>query len=217
MKLYQTFPGHFVSYSVQITAAISGLAVENVFVAPESELAQDAQFKTKKAHWNFPLLETADGKVVSESVALARFVAAEAGRNDLIGNTPFEQAQIDQFCCVAQSGIWNHARNSALTTFGHVVDPALNANAVKELKDQLKVLNNALNGKDYLVGNRFTIADAVLFSTLLLPFTLILDAGFRKAMPHVSAWFERVSKLPEVIKVAGHVKLPAKGLKPASK
>lgn len=217
MKLYQTFPGHFVSYSVQITAAVSGLAVENVFVAPESELAQNAEFKAKKAHWNFPVLETADGKVLSESVALCRFIALEAGRHDLIGNTPFEQAQIDQFCSIAQSGIWKHARDAAITTFGHVVDPAVNANAVKELKDQLKNLNNALNGKDYFVGNRFTIADAALFAVLLLPFTLVLDAGFRKAMPNVSAWFERVSKLPEVIKVAGHVKLPAKGLKPVSK
>lgn len=216
MKLYQTFPGHFVSYSVQVTAAVSGIALENVYAAPESELAQDAAFKTKKAHWNFPLLETADGKTVSESVALCRFIALEAGRTDLIGNTPFEQAQVDQFCCIAQSSVFPHARVIGMSTFGWMTDAAANANAVKELKDQLKNLNNALKGKEYLVGNRFTIADAVLFATLFMPFTLALDAGFRKAMPDVSAWFERVSKLPEVVKVAGHVKLPAKGLKAAT-
>lgn len=50
----------------------------------------------------------------------------------------------------------------------------------------------------------------------MLPFTLALDAGVRKAFPDVSAWFERVSKIPEVIKVAGAIKLPSKGLKPVT-
>ena len=103
-----------------------------------------------------------------------------------------------------------------MTTLGWVIDPAAHAAALKELKDQLQKLNTALQGKDFLVANRFTIADIALWVSLYVPFQLTLDAGFRKAMPHVSAWFERVSKLPQVVKIAGAVKLPAKGLKPAT-
>lgn len=42
----------------------------------------------------------------------------------------------------------------------------------------------------------------------------ILDAGFRKAMPHFSAWFERVAAHKDVVAVMGHVKAAAKPVKP---
>ena len=73
-----------------------------------------------------------------------------------------------------------------------------------------------MNGKEFLVANRFTLADVAIFSVLLMGFTLVLDAEFRKTVPHVTAWFERISKKEEVIKVAGHVKLVEHALKPAT-
>ena len=73
-----------------------------------------------------------------------------------------------------------------------------------------------MNGKDFLVGHRFTLADAATFSVLLMGFTLVLDAEYRKTVPHVTAWFERVSKLEEVVKVAGHVKMIEHALSPAT-
>lgn len=216
MKLYQTFPAHFVSYTPLITAQLCGVHVENVYVAPESDIAKSEEMKTKKAHWNFPVCETAHGQIVSQSVAVAQLIAREAGRADLYGHTAFEAAQIDQFCCIAQSGIGPHSYKVGLSTFGWIVDPAAHAASLKEVKDFLKMLNDALKDKDFLVGGHLTIADLAVWTSLFLPFTLALDAGFRKAMPHVSAWFERISKLPEVVKIAGAIKLPAKGIKPAS-
>lgn len=44
-----------------------------------------------------------------------------------------------------------------------------------------------------------------------------LDAGFRKAAPKASAWFERVVKLEAVIKTHGHIKACARSLKPLIK
>jgi len=90
MKLYQTYPSHFISYTPLVTAALFGVSHENVYVAADSELAQDPTIKAKKAHWNWPLLETSTGHTVSQSVAVARFIALEAGRQDFLGNTPFE-------------------------------------------------------------------------------------------------------------------------------
>jgi glutathione S-transferase len=42
-------------------------------------------------------------------------------------------------------------------------------NSIKELKEAIKVLNIHLQGKDYLVGNRLTIADIVAAVALILP------------------------------------------------
>lgn len=92
MKLYQTFPAHFVSYTPLITAQLCGTSIESVYVAPDSDLAKDQAFKDKKAHWNFPVLETAHGEIISQSVAAAQYIAREAGRADLYGHNAFEAA-----------------------------------------------------------------------------------------------------------------------------
>ena len=104
-----------------------------------------------------------------------------------------------------------------LATFGWTIDPAGHAASLKEVKDTMQKLNKALEGKEFLVGGHLSIADLAVFVAVFMPMEFALDAGFRKAMPHFSAWYERITKVPEVIKVCGHIKLPAKGLKPASK
>lgn len=68
------------------------------------------------------------------------------------------------------------------------------------------MLDAQLAGKYWLVGNELTLADIVTFNSLLLPFQLMLDGNFRKAMPNVAAWFAKMSRLPLVTRTAGFVK-----------
>ena len=76
-------------------------------------------------------------------------------------------------------------------------------------------LNAHLKGKKWIVGDKPTIADVVAGVTLAPAFQLCFDAGFRKGHADVSAWFERFTALPEVIKNAGQIKMCTKSLKPA--
>jgi glutathione S-transferase len=216
MKLYTTYPGHFVGYTTKITAEHCGFKYENVYVAPGGEIDTDPAFIAKIAHHNFPALELEDGSIISQSIALSKYIANETGHKEFIGNNAFEAAQIDQFCSIAQSDILPVTLPIALTTFGWLVDPAKNAASIKAVKEKVKMLNDHLKDKEFLVGGRFTLADAASWSVLMMAFTLVLDGGFRKAMPHAAAWFERVSKLNDVIRVAGHVKMVEKALKPAT-
>ena len=49
---------------------------------------------------------------------------------------------------------------------------------------------------------------------MVVPFSFVLDGGFRKAMPNVSAWFQRISQESAVKSVAGSVKMCEKQVKP---
>lgn len=86
--------------------------------------------------------------------------------------------------------------------------------ALKTVKENLRVLNTHLQGKDYLVGGSITVADILVAVHLVLPMQLALDPGFRKAMPNVTSFFEKFIKLPQVVKRLGNVKLCQKTIKP---
>ena len=104
------------------------------------------------------------------------------------------------------SAIVPHMTSHVLHIWGMKDDPAGSARSLNALKDAATKLNTHLNGKSWLVGARLTLADIVVFNSLLTSFTFAFDVGFRKAMPHVSSWFERISKLPFVAKVAGIIR-----------
>ena len=76
-------------------------------------------------------------------------------------------------------------------------------------------MNKALEGKSWLVGERLTLADIVVFNDLIIPFTFSFDAGYiSKAIPNVSAWFVKMSKLPVVARTAGYIKVQGGAPKP---
>lgn len=86
--------------------------------------------------------------------------------------------------------------------------------ALKNLKASITILNNALNGKDFLVAGRITVADIVLSVMLTHVFSTSLDAGYRKAMGNVTRWMEKMISLPEVVSTIGKVKFCAKTFPP---
>lgn len=82
-------------------------------------------------------------------------------------------------------------------------------NALKDIKEILRHINSFLadGGKNYLVGNRLTVADIYVALPLVQLFQTTLDNGFRKAIPNVNSWIEAFLKVPEVVARLGNVKL----------
>lgn len=75
------------------------------------------------------------------------------------------------------------------------------------------MLNTQLENRTWLVGDRMTLADISCFIGLIAGFQLIFDPGFRKAMPNVSAWWERVSQQSCVVSVVGRFRMCEKAMK----
>lgn len=84
--------------------------------------------------------------------------------------------------------------------------------AKTDLAAALKVLNDFLLDKTYLVGNQITLADIVVVSTLLYPFKLVTDPAYLKPFPNVVRWFQTCVSQPEFQQVVGDVVLCKKEL-----
>ena len=93
MKLYAQDNAHFFMMPAQIAAAAAGVHYE--FVLVTAEMAADADFKAKKGHGAFPMLETVDGKILFESVAIANHFCRVGNNKALAGNGAFQEAEIN--------------------------------------------------------------------------------------------------------------------------
>lgn len=175
---------------------------------PSDEEKNSKQFKDKKQHAGFPLLELANGSVLSESGAIAEYLARTSTKTeDLCGKGAFEEAQVSQWMYIASTGTSPLMIKIYTNTFGMSFNSGEYETALKGLQAQASMLNLHLKQKEWLVGGRLTMADVTNFVMLIIPFGLVLDAEFREQVPHLTAWFQRMAKVEQVVKICGHVKM----------
>ena len=68
-------------------------------------------------------------------------------------------------------------------------------------------MDKVLLNQTYLVGERITLADIAVATSLYLPFKLVLDAEFRKGHQNISRWYITLINQPAFKKVLGEVTL----------
>lgn len=81
----------------------------------------------------------------------------------------------------------------------------------------LLVLNSQLLTKTYLVGERITLADIVVATSLLQAYETVLDPSARASYPNVNRWFTTLVNQPQFKAVLGEVHLCEKVGAPAPK
>ena len=100
---------------------------------------------------SLPCLVTEDGHTISSSVVIARYLASF--KDELLGKTDFEKGQVDAWMYFLRDEVQPVSRAIAYQVFGHVqVEPAEHTYTYNLLKDNLKILNNHLKQKKFIVG-----------------------------------------------------------------
>jgi glutathione S-transferase len=83
--------------------------------------------------------------------------------------------------------------------FGPLWDPKISADAKTAIKgklaSRLKWLDRELEGRDYLTGKQFSVADAYAFTVLNWAGMLDVDL---KPYPNIRAFMERIAARPKV-------------------
>jgi glutathione S-transferase len=152
-----------------------------------------------------PFLETSDGQIIFSRLAISSHIARMNPGCGLLGSSTFEEAKINEWMTWCSGTYLPKVKEAiyAILGQGDKVDKKKFEEGVKYAKEQAKVLNTALKGKQFLVGSNLTLADLYLANSLTLSFQTIFDAGFRKAMSDLAKWFETITSNSAYVKRFG--------------
>jgi glutathione S-transferase len=200
MKLYDSIgPNPWV---VRMFMAEKGIDMERQTVdLRRGENRQEAHLK-RNPHGQSPVLELDDGSHLSEITAICEYLEEKYPSPPLIGSTPEERAACRMWTRRVDLNICEPLTNSfrfgeALKFFEKriVCAPEASPGLRKIGTDRLQWLDGQMaDGRAYLCGSRFTLADVLLYCFL----AFLVSAGYQldPANTNIAAWFARVAERP---------------------
>uniref|UniRef100_A0A1B6JZB8 Alanine--tRNA ligase n=1 Tax=Homalodisca liturata TaxID=320908 RepID=A0A1B6JZB8_9HEMI len=135
---------------------------------------------------------------LTNATAIAYYLASPA----MTGADTSAEAQVVQWLSYTD----NHIQ-PAVGSWVHPNAPVPPATARAGMMSVLNYLNTILQTRTFLVGERVSLADIVVFATLLPAYVHVLDPDTRKPFINVNRWFNTILHQPQVLKVVGSVKL----------
>uniref|UniRef100_A0A8C5ABQ8 Eukaryotic translation elongation factor 1 gamma n=1 Tax=Gadus morhua TaxID=8049 RepID=A0A8C5ABQ8_GADMO len=206
-KTLFTYPDNWRAFKAQIAAQYSGARLKVANNAPAFTFGQTN--RTPAFLNNFPLgkvpaYQGDDGFCLFESNAIAHFLSNEALR----GATPQAAAQVLQWVSFADAEIVPPASAWVFPTLGIMhFNKQATEQAKEETKKVLSVLNQHLNTRTFLVGERVSLADVSVACAMLWLYKQVLEPAFRQPYPNVTRWFTTCVNQPQFKAVLGEVKL----------
>ena len=133
--------------------------------------------------------------VLWESMAINNYLATKY-HSDLLGDSPETKALVDQWSYWSILEIQHPLYTIAFQNFWvpeDQRDEKVINKAMEELPKVFKILDNHLEGKEYILGNRFTLADINVASCVLVADFVKYDYSSCK---NVSRWIKKLNERP---------------------
>lgn len=160
-----------------------------------------APYTDRNPAGQLPALELDDGRVLGETVVICEYLEERHPTPPLIGTTAEERAETRMWQRRIELGITEHLYNGFRYAEGvELFRPRMRvlpeaADGLKSIvRDKLGWLDGQLAGKTFVAGDRFTLADIILFAAL--DFGRTVGQPFDPGLKNVSGWFERVAARP---------------------
>ena len=178
-------------YKVRLLLTQLGIAFERQEVDTRRRDGRDDLLGGKNPALRVPVLELDDGRHLAESNAILWYLA---DGTQYLFDDPYERAKTLQWMFFEQ---YDHEPNVAVvrhrTMLGHLDDYPDSEQRRDRGYAALTAMEQQLDGFDYFVGDRYSIADIALYA-----YTHVAhEGGFDlEGYPAISAWLERVAKQP---------------------
>jgi glutathione S-transferase len=191
MKLYYS-PG-VCSLSPHIVLREAGAAFELERVDLKTKTTRSgADFTAINAKGYVPALQLDNGEVLTEGPAIVQYIAdLHPGAGLAPPPATLARARLQEWLNFISSEL--HKGFSPL--FNPKAPPEYKALALESLTRRFDWLDHQLAGKPYLMGERFTVADAYCFTVLTWTRPAKIDLA---RWPNLAAYVERVRQRPKV-------------------
>ena len=191
MKLYYS-PGAC-SLSPHIVLREAGLAFEPVLASTKTHQLQDGtDYYGINPLGYVPLLELDDGTRLREGPAIVQYIADQVPSKNLApANGTLPRYRLQEWLTFIGTEIHK--------AFSPLFNPAMPEEGKQIYRDRLaarfKWVDEQLAGKDYLLGDNFSVADAYLFTVSNWTKPMNIDLA---AYPNLTAFRDRVAARPAV-------------------
>ena len=191
MKLYYS-PGAC-SLSPMIALAEAGLPYQPVLASTKShKLADGTDYYTINPKGYVPLLELDDGERLSEGPAIVQYIADRAPQKNLApANGTLARYRLQEWLNFVSTEL--HKQYSPL--FVAAVPDEYKAMQRQRLKDRYAWVDRQLAGRDYLMGDTFTVADGYLYTVTNWAQHVAVDIA---GLANLAAYMKRVGERPAV-------------------
>ncbi len=184
---------------VRVFLAEKGVAYDTIDVSLAASGHWTPEYLAKHPLGLLPLLELPDGRVLRESVAICRYLEELYPEPNLLGTTPWDRAQIEQ---------WNrHAefelllpiaavfRNNTDFWKGRIPQVPAYGDMMRDvLAARIAWFDRELASRRYLGGEAFSIAD--ITARCALDFAKLIKVRVTDETPHLKRWYDELSTRP---------------------
>ena len=191
MKLYYS-PGAC-SLSPNIVAREAGIPIELVKVDTDARKIQvEGDFLAVNPKGYVPALQLDDGSILTEGPAIVQYLADRKPESGLVPAAgSFERYRMQEML-----GYINSEIHKAYSLLFYPTTPAATVEERKAyLKKRYKLIDERLAGREYLFGDKFTAADAYLFTVTSWAGYVNLDLS---EFANLAAFQKRVAARPAV-------------------
>ena len=168
----------------------AGAPFEHVDVAWENQ--KTADFLAINPNGKFPGFADGDLKLF-ESLAINLYIAKKYGTGELYPTNIEDEARTVQWTLWAATEVEPYALPSLLVQLGFSKDVAGAAAAAEKLKPALKVLDDHLKDREFVVGKNFSVADLNAAAVVSMTRYGKIDISYA---PNVVAWLDRCLSRP---------------------
>jgi len=167
-----------------------GLPYEQVEI-PFDQLKQPAYLAVNP---NGKVPGFADGDLkLFESLAINLYLAKKYGLGRFYPANPEDEARTLQWTLWAATELEPYLLPALLFALGYSKDEAAAMSAPEKAKPAMKVLDDALKGREWLVGDKFSVADLNVAAVVSLATGGKVDISYA---PDVTAWLARCNARP---------------------
>ena len=197
MKLYNSIGPN--PHVVRMFIAELGLDIETIEMDLMAGENRQEEHLKRNPSGQSPTLELEDGSFLSEITAICEYLDEKQGNTDLMGKTPEERAltrmwtrRVDlQIIEPLTTGFRYSEGLELFKTRMQTIPEA--ADGLKSIaQEKLAWLDAEMEGKDYICGDRFSLADVMLFC--FITFGATVGQSVSEENTNLTSWYERVKE-----------------------